>query len=98
MKLEDKNKEFEDKNKNSIKVYQIEVEQLKKKEQAYKTYKEWVLNQQWAMEREVKKYIQGFIKKLLENVVLDERGSNKIVDLVKSFEATVVDTISNKLQ
>ena len=85
MKLEDKNKEFEDKNKNTIKVYQIEVEQLKKKEQAYKTYKEWVLNQQWAMEREVKKYIQGFIKKLLENVVLDERGSNKMVDLVKSF-------------
>ena len=85
MKLEDKNKEFEDKNKNTIKVYQIEVEQLKKKEQAYKTYKEWVVNQQWAMEREVKKYIRGFIKKLLENVVLDERGSNKMVDLVKSF-------------
>jgi hypothetical protein len=96
--MEEKNKDFEDKLKNINKVYNAELEQLKKKEMAFKGYKEWVLNQQWAMEREVRKLMQSFIKRFLESLTLDEKTTTKIVEMVKNFESTIVDAFTNKLQ
>jgi hypothetical protein len=66
-------------------VYNAELEQLKKKEVAFKGYKEWVLNQQWAMEREVRKLMQNFIKRFLENITLDEKSTTKLVEMIKNF-------------
>ncbi len=65
---------------------------------AFKGYKEWVLNQQWAMEREVRKLMQNFIKRFLENITLDEKSTTKLVEMIKNFENTIVDALNNKLQ
>lgn len=50
------------------------------------------------MEREMRKLMQSFIKRFLENIVVDEKTSNKMVDIVKNFENTLIDAVTNKLQ
>lgn len=42
--------------------------------------------------------MQAFIKKFLDNIVVDEKTSSKMVELVKNFENTVIDSVTNKLQ
>jgi len=50
------------------------------------------------MEREVRKLMQSFIKRFLEAIVVDEKASAKMVEMVKGFENTVIDAVTNKLQ
>ena len=47
------------------KLYQQELEEIKKKELLYKGFKEEVANQQWNTQREVRKTLQNFTKSFL---------------------------------
>jgi hypothetical protein len=49
-----------------VKVYQNEIEALRKKELTFKSYKDQIRTSQWNCEREVRKNMQSFIKKMLE--------------------------------
>ena len=37
------------------------------------------------MEREVRKLMQNFIKRFLENISLDEKATTKLVEMIKNF-------------
>jgi len=41
--------------------------------------------------------MSAFIKRFLENIVVDEKNSSKMVEIVKNFENTVIEAVSNKL-
>lgn len=66
------------------KVYQAELEQLKKKEANYKQFKEGLVNNIWKAEREVRKTVQYFVKNLL--TVTDEKNTKAVAELTKSLE------------
>ena len=65
-KMDAKIKDNEEKLRNTNKVYQAELEQLKKKESSHKNFKESVSTLQWSAERDVRRVVQGFIKKAIE--------------------------------
>lgn len=58
-------------------MYQLEVEEFKKKEQSFKKIKENASSSIWKSEREVRKVIQQNIKKILE--VVDQQSTVKVV-------------------
>lgn len=64
-KLESKVKEMQNDKNSQVKVYQNEIENLRKKELTFKSYKDLIRTNQWNCEREVRKNIQNFIKKIL---------------------------------
>ncbi len=63
--MDNKSKDYDEKIKGINKVYQTELEQLKKKDVNHKAYRESVNNYHWSIEREIKKNIQNFIKTFL---------------------------------
>ena len=74
-------KETEEKIRNLNRTYQSEVEELKKKEQAFKLLKENAISSIWKSEREVRKVIQSVVKKILD--VVDEGSTVKVVEVTK---------------
>ena len=60
-------KEVQNERNTQTKAFQVEIENLRKKELVLKSYKDTVMSSQWNCEREVRKLIQTFIKKVLEN-------------------------------
>ncbi len=80
-KLEARLKETEEKIRNLNRTYQSEVEELKKKEQAFKLLKENAISSIWKSEREVRKVIQSVVKKILD--VVDEGSTVKVVEVTK---------------
>lgn len=65
-KQEAKIKEMQSDRSSQVKAYQNEIEALRKKELGFKSYKDQIRTNQWNCEREVRKNMQGFIKKMLE--------------------------------
>lgn len=80
--LEYRHRQSDDKIKSLTKTYQVELEQLKKKDQLSKAFREAVSNYQWNTEREIKKSLQNFIRNFLE--VSNDKNSQKIIELVRA--------------
>ena len=89
-------KDSEEKIRNLNRTYNSEVEELKRKEQAFKKMKENAISSVWKSEREVRKIIQSTVKKLLD--VVDEQSTIKVVEVTKTLEQSVVGSISIKLE
>jgi hypothetical protein len=80
-----------DKN-SQVKVYQNEIENLRKKELTFKSYKDLIRSNQWNCEREVRKHIQNFIKKILEIGEKEVRNEN-VISLIKGLEEGLLGAI-----
>ncbi len=65
LKLDARIIELDNKIKSMNKLYQQELEEMKKKELSYKGFKEDVVNQQWNTQREVRKTLRNFTKSFL---------------------------------
>ena len=61
------------------KLYQGELEQLKRRELSYKQYKESVSNYCWNSEREIKRGLQNFIKNILE--MGEDKNPQRVVEV-----------------
>ena len=66
--LDTRLKETEEKIRNLNRAYNAELDDLKKREQGFKKFKENAISSVWKSEREVRKVIQGTVKKILEVV------------------------------
>ncbi len=75
--LDQKSRDYDEKMKGVNKLYQNEMEQLKKRDVVFKSYKETVINYLWNTEREIKKGVQNFIKQFLD--VSEDKNSQKVV-------------------
>lgn len=75
--LDLKSKDYDDKLKGVNKLFQTEMEQLKKRDLVFKNYKESMTNYMWNTERQIKKGLQNFIKTFLE--VNQDRNSQRVV-------------------
>jgi hypothetical protein len=58
---------------------------LRKKELLFKSFKDEIRSSQWNCEREVRKHIQNFIKKILE-VGEKEVRNESVIGLIKGLE------------
>ncbi len=70
------------------KIYQAEIDQLKKKDSLSKSFKETVSNHQWNCERETKKSIQNFIRSFLE--ISEDKNNLKVIELARTLESTIL--------
>jgi hypothetical protein len=68
---------------------------MKRKEQNFKKVKENVVSSIWKSEREVRRVIQGSIKKIID--VVDEQSTMKVMEITKTLEQNVVAAISIKV-
>ena len=75
--LDQKSRDYDEKMKGVNKLYQNEMEQLKKRDVVFKSYKETVINYLWNTEREIKKGVQNFIKQFVD--VSEDKNSQKVV-------------------
>ena len=92
--VEERVRESEEKVKGTVRTYQGELEQMKKKEVASRNYKETVSNHLWGLEREIKKGVQAFIKNFLE--VSEDRHSQRILELIRAHEKNVVSILATR--
>lgn len=76
-----------------VKAYQGEIEQLRKKELLFKSFKDEMRSNQWNCEREVRKHIQNFIKKILE-VGEKEVRNESVIGLIKGLEEGILAVLS----
>ena len=79
-----------------VKIYQAEVDQLKKKDSASKSFREAVSNHQWNCERETKKNIQNFIRNFLE--ISEDKNSQKVIELARTLESAILQAVSFSLE
>jgi chromosome segregation ATPase len=93
-KQEGKIKEMQSDRNSQVKVYQAEIENLRKKELTFKSYKDLIRTNQWNCEREVRKNIQNFIKKVLEVGEKEVRNEN-VISLIKGLEEGLLGVIAN---
>lgn len=66
-----------------VRIYQAEIDQLKKKDSSNKLFKESISNHQWNCERETKKNIQTFIRNFLE--ISEDKNSQKVIELARGL-------------
>ena len=70
-------------------MYQVELDQLKKRDVTFKIYKESVGNYLWNTEREIKKGLQDFINNFLD--ISEESSPQKTVKLARGLEKVIMD-------
>ena len=92
-KLEASKRETEEKINNINKVYQGELEQLKKKEAANRNTKQNLGRIRWDIERDLKRIMQEYSKKF----VTSKDSSQKLLGEVKSLEEEILGALAIKL-
>ena len=93
-KLEGKVKEMQNERNTQTKAFQVQIENLRKKELVLKSYKDTVMSSQWNCEREVRKLIQTFIKKVLQNGEKQGRHQH-LINSIKGMEEGMLTAIAS---